>query len=427
MIIPRALEPALQTAIANNPVTAILGPRQCGKSTLAKHYLRQLPPSKPSIYLDLERPSDLRKLDDPEWFLSTLTNHLVCIDEIQRLPELFPILRALVDQQIHSDQTDQNGQYLILGSASRDLIKQSSETLAGRITYKKLTPFTWEEIQQPGIHQSGSLQPETHQQEIQQPENQSADNPQPIRLTLETYLYKGGFPKSLLTPDDRTSYDWRSDFITTFLERDLLQFAGFTPQTMRRLWTMLAHTNGQTANLSQLASSLGVSHTTIRNYIDLLEGTFMVRQLQPYRGNTQKRLVKTPKVYITDTGITTALLGLRSYEQTAGHPVFGSLWETIVLEQVSARFPTLELSFYRTSHGNEVDLVLSDGSRTCIVECKATQAPSLSKGNHAAIHDLQPEQTFVAIPAETGYPMQPSIQAVSLLELIETIPQFLSV
>ena len=407
MIIPRALEPALRTAIANNPVTAILGPRQCGKSTLAKHYLRQLPPSKPSIYLDLERPSDLRKLDDPEWFLSTLKNHLVCIDEIQRLPELFPILRALVDQQIHSHKTGQNGQYLILGSASRDLIKQSSETLAGRITYKKLTPFTWEEIQEP--------------------ENQSADNPPPIRLTLETYLYKGGFPKSLLTPDDRTSFDWRNDFITTFLERDLLQFAGFTPQTMRRLWTMLAHTNGQTANLSQLASSLGVSHTTIRNYIDLLEGTFMVRQLQPYRGNTQKRLVKTPKVYITDTGITTALLGLRSYEQTAGHPVFGSLWETIVLEQVSARFPTLELSFYRTSHGNEVDLVLSDGSRTCIVECKATQAPSLSKGNHAAIHDLQPEQTFVAIPAETGYPMQPSIQAVSLFELLETIPQFLSV
>lgn len=244
-------------------------------------------PSISSVYLDLERPSDLAKLEDPEWFLGSQRDKLICIDEIQRIPELFPVIRSLVDQ------SGRNGQFLILGSASRDLIRQSSESLAGRITYKRLTPFLMDEVRG--------------------------------RVTTEQYLSRGGFPKSVLV-NDEASVEWRNDFITTFLERDLLQFAGFTPVTMRRLWTMLAHTNGQTVNASLLGSSLGISHTTVRTYIDVLEGTFMVRLLAPAQTNTGKRLVKSPKVYMTDTGITTALLRLRNFEQAAGHPVFGSLW-----------------------------------------------------------------------------------------------------
>lgn len=385
-MISRRLETELRQSLTRHPVTAILGPRQCGKSTLAKHLMATLYPSEASIYLDLERPSDLSKLDDPEWFLGSQRDKLICIDEIQRIPELFPVIRSLVDQ------SGRNGQFLILGSASRDLIRQSSETLAGRISYKRLTPFLMDEVRG--------------------------------RVTMEQYLSRGGFPKSVLVDDD-ASYGWRNDFITTFLERDLLQFAGFTPVTMRRLWTMLAHSNGQTVNASVLGSSLGISHTTVRTYIDLLEGTFMVRQLAPVLTNTGKRLVKTPKVYLTDTGITTALLRLRNFEQTVGHPVFGSLWESIVLEHVSALFPSLELGFYRTNHGNEVDLVLSDGTNRIVVECKASHAPSMSKGNHTAIRDIEPLHTFVVIPADAGYPLRDGMDVVTLDGLFAAIPGLL--
>jgi predicted AAA+ superfamily ATPase len=288
--INRALEADIRTSLKRNPATAILGPRQCGKSTLARKILDEI---KPSVYLDLERPSDIQKLQDPEWFLGSQSDKLICLDEIQRYPELFPVLRSLIDAE------GRNGMYIILGSASRDMLKQSSETLAGRISFKQLTPFIWEEVN--------------------------------ASKTLEDYLSRGGFPRSLLAENDEASYEWRRDFIMTFLERDLLQFAGFTPATMRRLWQMLAHSNGQTVNYSSLGNSLGVSHTTIRNYIDLLEGAFMVRQVLPYFENTKKRIVKSPKVYITDTGLINALLGLKDFIQVAGHPGFGSLWETTVL------------------------------------------------------------------------------------------------
>ncbi|MBV6654710.1 MAG: ATP-binding protein, partial [Mameliella sp.] len=306
MYLSRILEISITESLKYNPVTAVLGPRQCGKSTLVKELLKD---KANTLYLDLERPSDLQKLQDPEWFLSTQTERLICLDEIQRMPELFPLLRSLIDT------TPRKGMYLILGSASRELIKQSSESLAGRISFKRLTPFLFAEISD--------------------------------QVKLEAYLSRGGFPLSLLAPKDEVSYDWRQDFISTFLERDLLQFAGFTPRTMRRLWQMLAHTNGQTVNLSKLGSSLGVSNTTVRKYIDLLEGTFMLIQLPPYEQNTKKRLVKSPKVYISDSGITTALLQLKSFEQAAGHPAFGSLWETTVLANLKGHFPNLDISFYR--------------------------------------------------------------------------------
>lgn len=376
----RILEKPVERSLQYNPVTVILGPRQCGKSTLAKKMLSSYAHS---LYLDLERPSDLQKLDDAEWFLSTQSDRLVCLDEIQRKPEIFPLLRSIVDENRRP------GMFLLLGSASRDLLRQSSESLAGRVSYKQLTPFLWGEIAQ--------------------------------TQNLETYLARGGFPQSLLADTDEASYGWRRDFITTFLERDLLQFAGFSPATMRRLWQMLAHLNGQTVNYSALGSSLGVSHTTIRGYIDLLEGAFMLKQVPPFAGNTKKRLVKSPRVYLTDTGILSALLNLRNFEHLAGHPVIGSLWESAVLINILGHFPDLDVSFYRTSSGAEVDFVVSDGPNRVAIECKATVSPKLSPGNFTAIEDIHPKEVLVATPIDSGYSMKPGIQAVSLASLPEAL------
>lgn len=385
MYLPRTLESSIRASLKYNPATAVLGPRQCGKSTLVKELLKE---KEKTLYVDLERPSDLQKLHDPEWFLSTQTDKLICLDEIQRMPELFPVLRSLIDT------TPKKGMYLILGSASRELIRQSSESLAGRISFKRLTPFLFAEISS--------------------------------QVSLETYLYRGGFPLSLLAPKDEVSYDWRQDFISTFLERDLLQFAGFTPRTMRRLWQMLAHTNGQTINFSKLGSALGVSNTTVRKYIDLLEGTFMLLQVPPYEQNTKKRLVKSPKVYISDAGITTALLQLKNFEQAAGHPTFGSLWETTVLANLKGHFPKLDYSFYRTNHGAEVDFVLSNGHKTVVVECKASVAPKLTSGNYASLRDIKPDHCLIAAPVPSGYPKEKGIEVVSLHELVSNIRTMLT-
>jgi len=379
------LQEEVQASLLKNPVTAVLGPRQCGKSTLVK---QMIAPLNDVLYLDLERPSDIQKMEDPEWFLSSQDDKLICLDEIQRLPEIFPLIRSLVDEHRVP------GRFLILGSASRELIKQSSESLAGRISYKTLTPFLWSELS--GI------------------------------ISLETYISRGGFPLSTLSNSDSDSYEWRLDFISTFLERDLLQFAGFTAVTMRRLWQMLAHNNGQTLNMSRLGESLGVSHTTIRNYVDLLEHTFMVKQLPPWNGNTKKRLVKSPKVYLTDSGITAALLQLNGFEQVAGHPVFGSLWESVVFMQLNAHIPHAEFSFYRTNHGHELDFILSFPDSIIAIECKASVAPSVSKGTYKALEDVNPDHTFVVAPVDKGYSMTKGIEVVSLSELVEKLTDLMA-
>jgi len=384
VFLPRALERAISESLQHNPATAILGPRQCGKSTLTKHLLARL---ENTLYLDLERPSDVNKLDNPEWFLSSQSDKLVCLDEIQRKPGLFPVLRSLIDEKRRP------GMYMILGSASRDLLRQSSESLAGRISFKSLSPFLWQEV-------------EAH-------------------TSLETYLIRGGFPPSLLTSGEKVSFEWRQDFISTFLERDLLQFAGFTPNTMRRLWQMLAHSNGQIVNFSALGGALGVSHTTIRNYIDLLEGTFMIRQLRPFSGNTKKRLIKSPKVYLTDTGIATALLNLKNFEQTAGHPSFGALWETIVLSNLYGHFPHLDYSFYRTSYGVEIDLIVSDGNTLLAIECKASMTPTLSRGNHTALDDIRPAHVLVVAPVTRSYSTGKKIDVVTIPDLVSYIGDLL--
>jgi len=378
--ISRHIKPELLGLLKNNPVTALIGPRQCGKSTLAKKIIADI---QNVIYLDLERPSDLAKLNDAEWFFSSQKDKMFCIDEVQRKPELFPLIRSLVDEW------EENQKIFILGSASRDLLKQSSESLAGRIAYIRLTPFLWKEINK--------------------------------QFTIEEYMLNGGFPKSLLAGSQEVSLRWREDFINTFLERDLLQWSGFSPVTMHRLWQMLAHINGQTVNYSQLSKSLGVSNVTVRNYIDLLKGTFMVEVLPPYISNMGKRLVKAPKVYIADSGLTNALLNIDSFQQLTGNPVFGSIWEQLVLSNLTGHFPSAKFFFYRTSAGSEIDIVMKYKSKIFAIESKATLSPVLSKGNYNAIQDIDPDYTFVVIPAKKGYPMKKSIDVVSLDGLVENI------
>jgi predicted AAA+ superfamily ATPase len=383
MFLQRATGNEIVSAIQYFPVTAVIGPRQCGKSTLVKHLIENH--SSETLYLDLERPSDLEKLTNAEWFLTSQKNKLICIDEIQRKPELFPVIRSLVDEW------NRPGCFVVLGSASRDLLMQSSESLAGRIIYKQLTPFLWSELEDTGI---------------------------------EKYFERGGFPRSILAANDKISFDWRTSFISTFLERDLLQWANFTPITMRRLWQMLAHVNGQTVNYSSLGNSLGVSNQTIKNYIDLLKSTYMVDVVEPYISNVGKRLVKAPKVYISDSGIVAALLGIRTFEELSGHPAFGAVWETVVLANLRGTFPDAEISYYRTAGGAEIDFVVQLNNQIIAVECKASYSPTLTKGNHIAMNDIQPRHSFVVTPSSDSWAMSKRIDVVSLAGLIKKLEGF---
>ena len=381
MYYPREFEKDILQSIENNPVTAILGPRQCGKSTLAKHIAEQS--GREYLYFDLERQSDITKLDDPEWFLGTQKNKLICLDEIQRKPELFPLLRSLVDEW------GGTGHFLVLGSASRELLKQSSESLAGRISYKRLTPFLYNELKD--------------------------------YYRLQDFLSRGGFPRSLLAADNKRSFEWREDFISTFLERDLLLWSGFSPGTMRKLWQMLANLNGQIINYSNLGSALGVSHTTVRNYVELLCSTFMVQLLPPFMSGSGKRLIKSPKVYLSDIGIANALLRIKDFEQLAGHPTFGSAWETLVLTNLTASFPHFNFFFYRTSHGAEIDILIENGRNQIAVECKAGVSPKLNTGTYTAIEDIQPILSLVVAPVAKGWPLNKNIDVVNISEAIDAI------
>ncbi|NLE35397.1 MAG: ATP-binding protein [Bacteroidales bacterium] len=380
MYIKRSIESEIRLSLENVPVTAIIGPRQCGKSTLARHITGEMDNS---VFLDLEKPSDLAKLDNPEWYLSSQKNNLVILDEIQRKPDLFPLIRSL------ADEWQQNGKFLILGSASPDLLKQSSESLAGRISYRKLTPLLWNEIS--------------------------------MDYNLETYMLRGGFPRSLLNKNDKISAAWIDDFITTFIERDLLFWAGIAPSAMRRLWQMLAHNNGQTVNYSSLGNSLGVSNTTVKNYVDLLEGTYMLEIVPPYYKNFGKRILKAPKVYITDNGLTTRLLQLSGFDQISGHPVFGSLWEALVLVNLKGNFRETNCYFFRTSNGAEIDFVTEINNKQIAIECKATLSPTLTRGNYSAIENIKPDHVFVVAPVNRGWPMAKGVEVVSVNELIERL------
>jgi uncharacterized protein len=372
--INRKKESELISSLVDYPVTAIIGARQTGKSTLARYLMKQL---NQYVYLDLENPEDLAKLQDPKAYFDLHSDKTICIDEVQRKKELFPIIRSVVDR------TGRNGQFLILGSASPDLLRQSSESLAGRINYHELTPFLINELEQ--------------------------------LSTLQNYMNRGGFPKSILARDDELSFDWRLNFIRTFLERDILNF-GFDvpPEHMNRLWKMLAHINGQLLNYSQLGNSLGVSHTTIKNHIEILNKTYMIRILKPYHGNLKKRLIKTPKVYIKDPGILNTLLNLHSFEDIFSHPVYGSVWENIVTEHILHNTKYWEPFFYRTSNGNEIDLILMKGTKKIAIECKNTSSPKVSQGFYAAISELEIDKAFIAAPVNEEYPVKNDVMVTPL-------------
>jgi hypothetical protein len=374
--INRSIEPVVLKNLKDFPAVAILGPRQCGKSTLAKQIVSL---RKKSVYLDLELESDLRKLEDPELFLSEHADKLVCIDEVQRMPDLFRSLRGIIDRK------RKNGRFLILGSASRDLIRQSSETLAGRICYMELTPFLFSEISNAG------------------------------RADVMKLWSRGGFPESLLSRSNQSSTTWRENFIRTFLERDIPQLGFNIPaRTMRRLWTMLAHNHGQVLNSSRLGESIGVSHTTIRSYLDILEQTFMLRLVQPFHANIKKRVVKSSKVYVRDSGVLHALLGIDSKSDLFGHPVFGSSWEGFVLENLISAYPKHSPSFYRTSSGVEIDLILERGTKRIAFECKASKSPVLSKGFYQALQDLSIDNAYVISPVDEQYPLKKNVSVAPL-------------
>ncbi len=387
--IPRDLHNTIQEHLAAFPAVAMLGPRQSGKTTLALEIVKQHPGA---LYLDLEKPSDLRKLQDAELFFESHSEALICLDEIQRLPDIFTVLRSVIDQQ------NRKGQFLILGSASRDLIRQSAESLAGRISYLELTPFLQQEILTP------------------------ADD----KKALLSFWQRGGFPPSHLAASDLLSMQWRENFIRTFLERDIPQIGFAIPAaSLRRLWTMLAHVHGQLLNASKLGASLGVSHTTIRTYLDLLSQTFMVRVLQPYAANVKKRLIKSPKIYIRDSGILHALLEIDTFDDLLGHPAYGASWEGLVLENIIASFPNLKPWFYRTSSGAEIDLILTRGQKRIAIECKASSAPQLTRGFWNALDDLQIERTLVVAPVTDAYPIKKNVEIVHLAKAFERLTQWL--
>lgn len=367
-LLNRRLQAKVEEYTEYFPVTALLGPRQCGKTTLAKMWMSG---RENTLYLDLELPSDTAKLSNAEDFLRVHRGELICLDEVQRAPGIFEILRAL------TDETGQPGQFLILGSASPNLLRQSSETLAGRIGYIELTPLTEPEIG---------------------PEH--AD-----RLWL-----RGGFPRSFLAPSDRMSGAWLESFIQTFLERDIPQLGILVPSvTLRQFWQMCAHLHGDLWNHEKVASALGVTGKTVRHYLDILEQAFMLRRLPSFQANVKKRIVKRPRVYLRDSGVLHRLLRVSSLDELAGHPVRGASWEGYVLEQIASMVPDAELYFYRTSAGAEIDLVIQHGSQSAAVEMKATSAPQLTRGFWSARDDIAPDQTWVAALVEEAYSIGESV------------------
>lgn len=379
-LIDRYLTETVKRRLQYNPAVAILGPRQCGKTTLAGQIVKKIAPS---VYLDLENPGDLAKLDDPLAFFGLHNDDLVCLDEVQRVPEIFSILRSIIDTRAR------NGQFLILGSAGPDLIRQSSESLAGRISYLELTPFLLSELE-------------------------AAQKEDVRRLWLG-----GGFPRSYLAKDLDVSFEWRQDFIRTFLERDI-GMLGFRipPARIGRFWKMCAHIHGSLLNASKLADSLGVSSHTIRSYIDLLEHTFMLRVLLPDALNLKKRLVKSPKIYIRDSGILHALLDIRTHDDLLSHPIIGTSFEGFAMENILAHTKNYEPSFYRTSAGAEIDLILRRGRRTLAFELKSSTVPRVSKGFWNALEDISPDEAYVVAPVEESYPMKGNVMVSPLQEIL---------
>ena len=383
-MIERLATPILEQALRRQASVAIIGPRQVGKTTLA----RAVADSRPgSLYLDLEAREDRERLAEPALFLQHYENSLVVLDEIHRAPEIFSALRGIIDQGRRSGHGI--GRFLILGSASIDLLRQSSESLAGRITYMEMGPLNVLEL--------------------------PASEPVLVQLWL-----RGGFPGSYLAEDDTDSLGWRSDFIRTYLERDVPQFGPRIPAgVLERLWTMLAHGQGTLLNASRLASGLQIAAPTVQRYIDLLADLLLVRRLPPYQRNVGKRLVKSPKVYVRDSGLVHALLGIRTYNDLAGHPVAGASWEGFAIENILAAAPErTTASFYRTAAGAEIDLLLEiPGHGLWAIEVKRSLSGRPEKGFYIACEDLKPDRRLLVNAGQSRYPLGSGIEATGVSEL----------
>jgi predicted AAA+ superfamily ATPase len=374
------------------PAVGLLGPRQVGKTTLAFAQKALYPDA---LYLDLELPSAQRQLDDPEAFLMAHAQQLVILDEVQRMPELFGILRGVIDQRRRMGQA--SGQFLLLGSATGVLMQQSSESLAGRVAYVELAPLLASEI----------------------------FTDLPTVADLNALWVRGGFPMSWLAPTDADSMIWREAFIATYLEKDIPALGPRIPSTtLRRLWTMLAHHQGELLDLSKLAAALAISGQTVSRYIDLLCDLMLVRRLPAWHGNVGKRLIRSPKVYVRDSGVVHALLGLSNWDALLGHPVAGSSWEGFVMEQLINAAPQAEVSFYRTSNGAEVDLVLTfRNQQTWVIEIKRSSAPTLSRGFYQAAKDLRAVRKLLVAPVAQTYPLKEGIQVVDVMTAIRWVTE----
>ncbi|MEO1495255.1 MAG: ATP-binding protein [Pseudomonadota bacterium] len=384
-MIPRLRTPEILAALDREAAVALIGPRQVGKTTLAL----EIAADRTSIYLDLESREDRAKLSDPAAYLAGHADKLVVLDEIHRVPDLFEALRGIIDQGRRAGQG--TGRFLLLGSASIDLMRQS-ETLAGRIEFVDLTPLSADEIASEDIN---------------------------------TLWLRGGFPRAFLSGSDKDSHLWRRNFIRTYLERDVPMFGPRVPaETLERFWTMLAHSQGGLLNAAQLGRSLGVSSPTIASYIDLLVDLLLVRRLPPVHANVGKRLVKSPKVYVRDSGLVHALLGLRDVDALLGHPIAGASWEVFAIENLlAACTEVVTPGFYRTSGGAELDLVLDFGPThgRWAIEIKRSTAPALGKGFHSAIADITPDRAFVVYGWRDRFPITKGVEAIGLRALCEDI------
>lgn len=388
-MIQRRVQKQVFNALARQAAVALIGPRQVGKTTLALSITETID----SLYLDLEDRADREKLSDPSFFLNQFDDRLVVLDEIHRVPELFTALRGLIDKGRRGGK--RTGRFLLLGSAAIEMLRQSGESLAGRIAYVDMGPFDVLEV--------------------------GAD-----QKKINDLWVRGGYPDSFLASNDKESFALRRDFIRTYLERDVPMFGPRLPaETLERLWTMLAHSQGTLLNASQLAGSLSISAQTVTRYIDLLVDLLLVRRLQPYHANLNKRLVKSPKIYVRDSGLLHALLGIKDYNALCGHPIAGTSWEGFVIENLLVSAPPLtQTSFYRTAAGAEIDLLLElpEGERWA-VEVKMGSVPKCERGFHHAREDVQPTQSFVVYSGNDRYPVAPGIEAIGVKDLASMLAQ----
>ena len=388
----RLAQPLLTDLLAQFPAVVLLGPRQAGKTTLAFEAKSQHPNA---YYLDLELPSAQRQLDDPEAFLQAHRHQLVILDEVQRQPELFAVLRSVIDQRRRDGEMA--GQYLLLGSASGVLLRQTSESLAGRVAQLELPPLQLREVFSPSTSPTD----------------------------MNSLWVRGGFPLSFLAADDAASLRWRDMFVATYLDKDIPALGPRIPSTtLRRLWTMLAHNQGELLDASRLAASLAISGQTVARYIDLLCDLMLVRRLPAWSGNVGKRMVRSPKVYVRDSGVVHALLGLQTLDDVLGHPVAGSSWEGFAIEQLLAAAPQAQASFYRTSHGAEADLVLQlRNGQTWVVEVKRSSAPTVSKGFYLAAADVGATRKLLVAPVADSYAMREGIEVMNPMVAAQLLAQ----